>query len=348
MLPGMRGADVVSSTFAGLLAPRRLVPILAVGIPIVAAQSGSASSFAIPVGASMVLGFLLIGPLTYRLLFGGEQRAAFALRALAYIAVALAVIACLGIVVPRLVDMRASFLTYPSSLLVSLGLFLVGGFGLGHDIETEHELERGRSRARELVREAEHAQLLAMRSHLDPHFLFNTLNAIAEWCREDGAAAEQAILELASMLRTVLDGLRTPSWPVSRDMELARALGRLYAARDAKRFRFEADVDEDALAREIPAMITLPLIENAWKHGPSRGHDAPVRLSVRALPRTTVIRVENGGAFEGPRAGGEGLAMVTRRLEVAYQGHAHFEIGAEHGMTVATLFLPHAPEAGAR
>src|SRR4030095_12586183 len=58
----------------------------------------------------------------------------------------------------------------------------------------------------DLGRGAERAELLALRSPLDPHFLFNTLNAIAEWCREDGEIAERAVMRLSAMLRTVLAG----------------------------------------------------------------------------------------------------------------------------------------------
>jgi LytS/YehU family sensor histidine kinase len=250
-----------------------------------------------------------------------------------------------GIAVPELVDLRSSFLTYDSSLLISLGLFYVGGFGLGRDIELALALERERRRTEELLREAEHAQLLAIRAHLDPHFLFNTLNAIAEFCREDGAAAEHAILELSSMLRTLMEGLRTPSWPLERDVGLARALGRLYAARDPDKFVFEEDVDSEALGREVPAMILLPAIENAWKHGPARGRRGPVRLVVRADAHETTVRIENAGSFEGRREGGEGLAMIETRLAVAFGGAARFRIASEGERTVATFVLPFDPAA---
>ena len=101
---------------------------------------------------------------------------------------------------------------------MSLALFLVGGFGLGRDIWFEDRLARAEARAVALAREAERAQLLALRAHLDPHFLFNTLNAIAEWCREDGETAERAVLRLSAMLRTVLGrrARRRPGrWPRS-------------------------------------------------------------------------------------------------------------------------------------
>jgi hypothetical protein len=331
---------VVASTLRALAAPRRLVPILGLAIPIVLTQMPSPSRWAFPVGILMVLGFLVLGPTSYRALFGARARGPLILRLVAYGAVGVTLIFAIGVALPLAVDLRSSFLTDDLSLLVSLGLFYVGGFGLGRDIDLELALEAERRRAEALVREAEHAQLLAVRAHLDPHFLFNTLNAIAEWCREDGAAAERAILELSAMLRTVMEGLRTPSWPLARDAALARALGRLHATRDPGRFTFEEDVDEAALAREIPAMLTLPAVENAWKHGPARGHQGPVRFVVRAEPDRTVVRVENPGRFAGRREGGEGLAMIERRLALAYGALARFTIETEGERTIATFSLP--------
>jgi len=92
-------------------------------------------------------------------------------------------------------------------MFVSLALFLVGGWGLARDIDLDARLRAAETRAVELTRAAEAAELLALRAHLDPHFLFNTLNAIAEWCLKDGAVAEEAVLKLSAMLRTLLDGV---------------------------------------------------------------------------------------------------------------------------------------------
>lgn len=335
---------VLASTLRALAAPKRLFPIVLLAVPILMTQGWSPSPWAYPVGLAMILSFVLIAPASYRWLFHGEalaQRTHIAFRGALYIGIAIATLGLIGYVFPRIVDMSATFLTFPSSLYVCVGLFLVGGFGLGRDIEMEVQLVRETKRSEALLREAEHAQLLAIRSHLDPHFLFNTLNAIAEWCREDGAAAETAILELSSMLRTMMEGLRTPDWELATDVKLARSLARLYAARDATRFTFEEDIDEAAMKRMVPAMITLPLVENAWKHGPARGHAGAVRLVIRAEEQATCIEVENGGAFHGPREGGEGLAMVERRLQVAFGDRAYFNMTSKSGRTLASLRLPH-------
>ena len=334
---------VFASTLRALAAPRRFVPILVLAIPIVMTQAPSPSRWAFPVGILMVLGFVLFAPTSYRYFFGVRAKGPFLARLIAAVALGVSVIGSVGIGLPELVDLRSSFLTDRSSLYVSLGLYFVGGFGLGRDIELELALDREKRCTDSLLREAEHAQLLAIRAHLDPHFLFNTLNAIAEFCREDGVAAERAILELSSMLRTLMEGLHTPSWPLERDVALARSLGRLHAARDPQRFVFEEDVDEKALAREVPAMILLPAIENAWKHGPARGHRGTVRLEVRANEHHTEVRVTNPGTFEGPRDGGEGLAMIEKRLAIAYGAAASFRIATDDGRTVARFVLPFEP-----
>ena len=336
---------MLASTLRALAAPKRFFPIALLAVPILMTQGWSPSPWAYPVGIAMILSFVLVAPASYRWLFHGEalaHKTHVAVRGALYIGIAIMTLGLIGYVFPRIVDMSATFLTFPSSLYVCVGLFIVGGFGLGRDIEMEEQLAQETRRAESLHREAEHAQLLAIRSHLDPHFLFNTLNAIAEWCREDGVAAERAILELSSMLRTMMEGLRTPDWELERDVSLARSLGRLYAARDEKRFVFEEDVEEAALKRRVPAMITLPLVENAWKHGPARGHAGAVRFIVRAEENATLIKVENSGAFTGPREGGEGLAMVERRLQVAYGESASFHMTTLEGRTIATLRLPHA------
>jgi hypothetical protein len=154
-----RPEPVFASTLAALAAPRRLVPILVLAIPIVMTQAPSPSRWAIPVGILMVLGFLLLGPASYRYFFGARAPGPMALRVAGFLAIGAGVVGFVGIAVPAIVDLRSSFLTYDSSLLISLGLFYVGGFGLGRDIELELALERERRRTEELLREAEHAQI---------------------------------------------------------------------------------------------------------------------------------------------------------------------------------------------
>jgi two-component system, LytTR family, sensor histidine kinase AlgZ len=190
--------------------------------------------------------------------------------------------------------------------------------------------------------------LLALRANLDPHFLFNTLNAIAEWCHQDSATAEAALLKLSAMLRTVFDGVREPTWPLERELELVRTLFDMHRLRDPARFELAWDAPSPAPAVQVPPLLLLPLAENAMKHGPGAGagHRGEVRLSVSAAPGGGVaVELSNPGPFRGPRAGGSGLPTLQRRLAMAYGDAAVLEVKDDGGRTRVRLQLPPAPEA---
>src|SRR5690606_25513525 len=262
-----RRVSLLRHTLAALLTPRRLIPIALVSAPLIAAQhSYSRDPGALPLGLAMCVLFALLAPFLWRTLAGRGTPGL-----LAYGLAGAAVVGLLGLVVPRVLGVGPTFITARESLLVSLALFWVGGWGLGRDIELEVSLARANARADDLAREAERAQLLALRSHLDPHFLFNTLNAIAEWCRTDGETAERAVLRLSGMLRTILEGVRLGAWPLRQELDLCRDLFALYAVRDPG--RFDCRVDGEPGDATVPPLLLLPLAENAIKHGPAAGHE---------------------------------------------------------------------------
>lgn len=340
--------SLLRSTLRALLHPRRLIPIAVVATPLIVAQVRySRDPLAGPVGVLMCVVFFLLAPVSWRALFPPSAlprtfTAPFG-RFFVYAVAGAGTVFVVGRFVPGVLGVPPTLMTSPTSLLISTALFWVGGYALGRDIDMERSLRVAQHRAEVLTHEAERAQLLALRAHLDPHFLFNTLNAIAEWCREDGATAERATLELSTMLRAVLEGTRRAAWPLSRELELSRMLLDLHRIRDPERLKVELDVD-DAPTLEVPPMLLLPLTENAVKHGPGAGYRGTVRLSARAVGADLQLCVDNPGAFEGEREGGEGLALVRRRLEHAYGGEASFSIAAEDKRTVAKIRIPlHVP-----
>jgi LytS/YehU family sensor histidine kinase len=244
--------------------------------------------------------------------------------------------------------MPVTFLTQRVSLLICGGLFLVGGWGLGRDVGFEASLRRERARSARLAYEAEQAQLLALRAHLDPHFLFNTLNAIAEWCRQDGAVAEKAVLQLSDLLRALLRGARVQSWPLSEELGLVRALFDLHRLRDPSAFELDWQVATAVESVPVPPLLLLPLAENAVKHGPAAGHPGTLGLRCEQAGDRLKVTVQNPGAYAGPRDGSSGVPTMERRLALAYGGAARFEIHREGERTVATIEMPlQGPSAGA-
>ncbi len=340
------GRSLLRSTLRALLVPRWLVPILLVcGVLVVAQDRLSREPGAGPLGVLMCLVFVLVAPVSWRALFPPTlpARATFTApfgRLLVYGLTGAGTVLLVGWALPQRLGIGPTLMTSDSSLLVSVVLFWVGGYGLGRHIDLESSLAHERARVRSLAAEAERVRLLALRSHLDPHFLFNTLNAIAEWCREDGEVAEQATLRLSDMLRTVLDGTRRPAWPLRRELELARTLLDLHRIRDPERFTVEVEGPAEPPALRVPPMILLPLVENAAKHGPNSGHRGPIVLRVRAEDGRLVLEVENPGRWGGERDGGEGLQQVRSRLVHAYGGEATLHVTGLHERTLARISIP--------
>jgi hypothetical protein len=328
--------SIVRATWFALLKPRRLLPLFGLGIPLVYAQGYySRDPLAVPVAIVMVVTFMLLAPVSYRVLFPeGLDLSHGAVRLVVYSTAGAGVVLSVLVALPRLLGMGDTFLGDRTSLAISIGLFLVGGWGLGRDISTETHVER-------LEREAERAQLLALRAHLDPHFLFNTLNAIAEWCRQDGAVAESAVLKLSGMLRTLLSGVKEERWPLEQELSLVRALFELHRLRDSGLFTLEEHLPNPLPRFSVPPMVVLALAENAVKHGPAAGHRGLLTLTVAPKDDGLTIALENPGPFGGPRPGSDGLPTLERRLQLAYDGRARLHVGAAgQQRTKAELWLP--------
>lgn len=335
--------SIIRATLRALLKTRRLAALLLVSAALVGAQASfSDDPMAVPLGILLCLLFVVVAPVSWRVLFPeGLDLRHGGIRLLLYAAIAAGVVLPVGVVVPRVFGIGRTLLTAPSSVVVCLALFLVGGWGLGRDIWLESSLLRSEARAVALAREAERAQLMALRSHLDPHFLFNTLNAIAEWCREDGEVAERAILQLSAMLRTVLEGVQVPAWPLRDELKLIDTLFAMHGLRDPDQVRLVCRLPDPLPELSVPPMLLLPLAENAVKHGAAAGHGGEVTLEVAAEPEGHVrLRIENAGIFRGRREDGLGLAMVERRLALAYEGRASFRIAPSGTRTVAEVILP--------
>jgi len=329
---------VVRATLLALLTPRRLIPIAVVCAPLVAAQVRfSKDPLGMPLAILMCGAFVAIAPVSYRVLFPeGLDFSHGAIRLVLYAAVGAGVVLSIGVALPRLIGIGHTFLTDRNSLAVSAALFLVGGWGLGRDIGFEARLQR-------LAKEAERAQLLALRAHLDPHFLFNTLNAIAEWCRQDGEVAEAAVLQLSQMLRAVLAGVKEPAWPIAQELELVHTLFALHLLRDKELFTLQPALPTPLPEVRVPPMALLTLAENAIKHGPSAGHRGPVQLTLLEEAAGVRVTIENPGPFKGPREGSDGLPTLRRRLLLHYAGRATLKVGpaaSDPTRTRAELWVP--------
>lgn len=179
-----------------------------------------------------------------------------------------------------------------------------------------------RLRALEADRFRRAAELAQLRANLEPHFLLNTLNAIAGLVSEDPKEARRLLVCLGDLLRDALanDG---ETEPLSDQIEWLRRYAEILESRHRGFLRFQWNIEEQAQSVRVPRLLLQPLVENAVSHGALRradGGEVGVRTAMKDSPGGRILICEvqdNGPGFssESVRPGAKGLALVRSRLE---------------------------------
>lgn len=182
------------------------------------------------------------------------------------------------------------------------------------------------------------ARLSALSSQLNPHFLFNALNSVAELVHSDPEAADRMIVGLSALLRSSLDKSGTQVVALQEELRLLSHYLDIEKVRLGKRLRVHWSVAPEALTAQVPPLLLQPLVENAVIHGISR-RIAPGWISVRAhcdAHDRLLLEVQNDSAdSEAPGGHGIGLATTRARLECLYGDD--FELELARGEDVGTL-----------
>ncbi|HJQ82715.1 MAG TPA: histidine kinase [Candidatus Binatia bacterium] len=206
-------------------------------------------------------------------------------------------------------------------------------------------------RERELTELAATAQLAALRAQINPHFLFNSLNSIAQLIRSDPDKAEACVERLADLFRYILRRAEKEFVPLADELEMTKAYLEIERARFGDRLRVETQVEPRSLHQLIPNLILQPLVENAVKHGLSRKLGAgTVRIDAAVRDGCLDLTVgDDGLGMAAPAVAhvyerGVGLRNLRDRLARLY-GPAHLpEIRSAPGSgTQVRLRLPVLP-----
>jgi len=220
----------------------------------------------------------------------------------------------------------------------------------------EEAIER-QSRESVLTQQVTEAELRALRAQVNPHFLFNSLNTVADLIVRDPARAEAMTLRLASVFRHVLAHAARPLTSIRDEIEFLRTYLYIEEARFGDRLQVEIDMVPAIANQHMPSLILQPLVENALKHGlgPKPG---PGRLWISAHPHGDQVRLRVEDDGMGPRRGvppgqrtasaGLGLSNVAERLETLYHDRASviLEPRAGGGSRV-TVLIPRSDPADA-
>jgi two-component system, LytTR family, sensor kinase len=190
------------------------------------------------------------------------------------------------------------------------------------------------------------ARLEMLKMQLQPHFLFNTLHAMAALVQDDPRAAERMILRLGDLLRAAMDMTGRSVIPLADEINLLRAYLDIQQIRFRDRLNVRIDVPRELERAAVPNLILQPLVENAIKHGAAKQiGPTSIHVAVRRSNGELALQVVNSGGPNGrvpALVEGMGMRNTRARLAELYPGKYGFgvEIRPEGG-AVATIRIPH-------
>jgi hypothetical protein len=221
-------------------------------------------------------------------------------------------------------------------------LILMFGANLG--IKIWFRSRDDRRRLEQLERENLEQQLEYLRYQINPHFFMNTLNNIHALVEIDPAKAQETILELSKMMRFVLYEGNKQGVPLSKEMEFIRTYVKLMQLRYTDKVRITLNLPQAMPDAQIPPLLLITFIENAFKHGVSYQHESFIEVQVQVEAGSLCFLCRNSKADASKKEkGGVGLANVRKRLDLLYQHHYALHISDNADVYSVELRLPLKP-----
>ena len=245
------------------------------------------------------------------------------------------------------------------------------------NLELQQRRREHEQRAHELSLHASRSELKALRAQINPHFLFNALNAIAGLIHRNPGRADRTIEQLADVFRYALRSSEDEWTTLGEELQFVQSYLEVERARFGERLEAEVRVGREAATARIPTMMVHTLVENAVKHGLAEVRGT-ARISVEARAggdRLTIVVIDNGPGFQSsadgrrstvhgrqsvesgqpasaPNAsdrGGYGLANIRERLRGYFGDRAALTIGRDQarGLTTVSIEMPAATAAPA-
>ncbi|MEM8712002.1 MAG: histidine kinase, partial [Planctomycetota bacterium] len=202
-------------------------------------------------------------------------------------------------------------------------------------VDARDRVRSEEARALRLETQLESARLMALRSQLRPHFLFNALNSCLVLVREDPASAESMIRRIADLLRHSLESDERREVSLEEELDLTRMYLDVEEVRFADRLTVEVDAPMSLMDARVPPWILQPIVENAVRHGIAplrRGGVIEVRANGEAGGDLVLTVEDSGAGIRAEATGGSGTRLGLRstreRLAEAYGDRAQLELGS--------------------
>ncbi len=204
------------------------------------------------------------------------------------------------------------------------------------------------SRWRNQVEMASKAELNALQAMIRPHFIFNSINAVAELIHSDPNKAEQVLLDLSKMFRAVLQQQHCPTVPLKKELELVQSYLDIEKIRFEQRLTILWQLPESIPNIQVPALLLQPLVENAIRHGicPALGQ---VEITIQLQYQTSYLirnywqlTIRNTCDPNTVSVPGNGLALrnIEQRLYLHFGSQAHFTVKSDSSYYTVIIEIP--------
>lgn len=229
-----------------------------------------------------------------------------------------------------------------TTFLLNLPVYwlIVGAAHFERLVRTARENDR---RQLQLEAQLADARLQALRTQLQPHFLFNALNTISVLMREDVDFADRILLQLSALLRRSLDSSEVYEVPLGEELAFLRSYLEIERARFDGRLSYGIQVPDALMGARVPNLILQPLVENALRHGLAT-RARPGRIEIGAHRQGEHLQLfvrDDGRGLPAGTIERVGLSNTRARLHLMYAGEHRFELrNVPEGGVAAEITLP--------
>ncbi len=243
----------------------------------------------------------------------------------------------IAILIFMLIYKIPSFRINFSGLISTIFLGLIFGLAGTFIFTIYHLSEERKIKQLELKQEQTKAELRALVSQINPHFLFNTLNSISALIHISPEKADAMVQKLANLFRYSLQSGKNRFVSLRNELEIVRQYLEIEKIRFAERLRFKIEFEPECETASIPPLLLQTLVENSIKHGVSPMIEGG-EIFIKAKLKNNNIEIlieDNGKGFpDNPKTIGFGLKAVQNILELQFKKQHQFNINNENGVKI--------------
>lgn len=225
------------------------------------------------------------------------------------------------------------------SIFSSLIVLTIGG-----GLKITKEWFKNERLKKEIESEKLLAELALMKSQVNPHFLFNTLNNIRSLVRKNSPNSDAAIVKLSQLMRYMLYDASNELVPLEKEIEYLQNFIDLQRLRLPEKVNIVFEIQEEVKGHYIQPMLFIPFVENAFKHGVSYLEDSRVVINLKVMPGSLHFSIFNSMKVKGEEQikikegeAGFGLKNIKKRLDILYPEQHQLQIKIEDGMYLVDL-----------